>query len=89
MTRKPFVFVAEMLGRPTMLSFPGAIRRERKPLTPEDMERAVKVDQLLHPNGRCTCAGEGTCSLCNRVCQKCMGDAINGCSECNGTGLKL
>jgi len=27
----------------------------------------AKMDDALHPTGRCTCAGEGTCRWCNRA----------------------
>lgn len=34
---------------------------------------------LLHPTGRCTCAGEGTCDWCSRVC----------CAGCGKEGVDL
>lgn len=39
-------------------------RRTPRVLTSEDRERMERLDQLLHPNGRCTCYGEGRCDLC-------------------------
>lgn len=29
-------------------------------------QRDVSLDEMLHPNGRCTCAGEGKCEWCLR-----------------------
>ncbi|HEY0881980.1 MAG TPA: hypothetical protein VGD87_10645 [Archangium sp.] len=45
-----------------------------KPLiTPEQIEAAHKA---LHPNGACTCGGEGKCEWCKTICSHCGGDGL-------------
>jgi hypothetical protein len=35
-------------------------------------EALLPADAVLHPNGRCTCAGEGTCETwCRKPCPTC------------------
>jgi len=36
-------------------------KKDRPKITPEERAR---IDAILHPNGRCTCAGEGRCDWC-------------------------
>ena len=46
---------------------------------------------LLHPTGRCTCAGERRCEWCKRICRECDGDGrdfpgTGPCRRCMGSG---
>jgi hypothetical protein len=41
------------------------------------------TNAALHPYGRCTCSGEGTCEWCQRLCPECLGA---GCPKCRQTG---
>lgn len=40
----------------------------------------------------CTCAGEGTCAWCKRICPSCGGDGFDSrrdpCASCRGTGWR-
>ncbi|WP_304504107.1 hypothetical protein [Corallococcus sp. EGB] len=40
-------------------------------LTPTGRLVASEVDAMLHPSGRCTCAGEGQCEWCRARCDAC------------------
>ena len=55
----------------TAAHFADMIREEwrppRKPLSPE---QRVLIDGVLHPTGRCTCCGEGTCAWCLDVTKR-------------------
>jgi endonuclease III len=44
-----------------------------------------EIDDPLHPFGRCTCAGEGKCEWCQRLCPECAG---GGCDVCKFDGWK-
>lgn len=45
----------------------------------EDRERMR--ESVLHPSGRCTCAGDGTCEWCQSHCVEC-GFALDGDGHC-------
>lgn len=57
---------------------------QRCPPVEEARERTRKAaelfDQILHPNGRCECAGEGLCDWCSKECEMC------GTQRCTGFG---
>jgi hypothetical protein len=39
-----------------------------------DIGQALAADDALHPNGRCTCHGDGRCEWCKGICTTCGGD---------------
>ncbi len=43
---------------------------------PEVEPLRVPDPDLLHPNGRCTCADEGQCDWCVRPCPSCQAPAV-------------
>jgi polyhydroxyalkanoate synthesis regulator phasin len=46
-------------------------------------EDGAGVD-VLHPGGRCTCAGEGTCAWCSRTrCIGCGAEGVDLCQACD------
>lgn len=63
------------------------------PMTREKALQMIETDRVLHPYGRCTCAGEGTCEWHRGRCESCWGSGeIRGCSipcpDCDGSGRK-
>lgn len=78
--------------------------RERFEIVPLNLGEAVTPDldrevlgEALHPNGRCTCAGEGKCEWCKGLCPTCGGSGDcppgqeiagvrNVCPTCSGSG---
>ena len=64
------------------------IGRDRCLSCARPFKREVKLDPL-HPTGRCTCHGEGTCEWCVLICPACGGDPRpNGCASCNDSGWR-
>lgn len=58
--------------------------------TPEELAESKRISDLLHPVGRCTCCGEGSCKFCQLICQLCFGEGSSPeeptCSGCKGNG---
>jgi hypothetical protein len=48
----------------------------------EQLAESKRVSDLLHPDGRCTCAGEGTCEWCRTHCLGCGVRIVAGAEEC-------
>jgi len=64
-----------VLGRPVKVSDGDVSKRDLEGIV-NDLERRHEHDSAvreatLHPTGRCTCAGEGTCEWCKTHCADC------------------
>jgi hypothetical protein len=55
------------------------------PPTAEQKGQLLDADRAMHPYGRCTCAGEGTCAWHRGICSSCEGE---GCLACCQSGRK-
>jgi len=69
-----------VLGRKPTVDDPGRLQRKHLRSALEQLESHYKRteasrDMLLHPSGRCTCAGEGTCEWCKTHCVHCGAEA--------------
>jgi len=65
-----------VLGRKPTVDDVGRLQRKHLRTALRDLERRYKerrevTEAVLHPDGRCTCAGEGTCSWCQTHCVHC------------------
>ncbi|MBN9687102.1 hypothetical protein [Corallococcus sp. NCRR] len=59
-------------GRPTLPQrIDASLAKLGHELTPTGRLVASEVDAMLHPSGRCTCAGEGQCEWCRARCDAC------------------
>jgi len=73
-----------VLGRPVKISDGDVSQKDLlgivNDLTRRSEEARRIADQALHPTGRCTCAGEGTCEWCQTHCVHC-GSALQDVRE--------
>ncbi|MBZ4371498.1 hypothetical protein [Corallococcus sp. AS-1-6] len=64
-------------GRPTLPQrIDSSLAKLGHELTPMGRLMASEVDAMLHPSGRCTCAGEGQCEWCRARCDACGGPSV-------------
>jgi hypothetical protein len=79
-----------VLGRKPVVDEPGRLQRKHlrsalKGLEKRYKDRQEMTDATLHPSGRCTCAGEGSCEWCKTHCIECGmerdGDGL--CPHCD------
>ncbi|MFP2897828.1 hypothetical protein [Corallococcus sp. 4LFB] len=64
-------------GRPTLPErIDASLAKVGHELTPTGRLVASEVDAMLHPSGRCTCAGEGLCEWCRARCDVCGGPGV-------------
>ena len=69
-----------VLGRKPVVDEPGRLQRKHLRSALKGLEKCYKdrqemTDATLHPSGRCTCAGEGSCEWCKTHCVHCGAEA--------------
>ena len=69
-----------VLGRKPIVDEPGRLQRKHlrsalKGLEKRYKDRQEMTDATLHPSGRCTCGGEGSCEWCKTHCVHCGAEA--------------
>ncbi|NOK32375.1 hypothetical protein HMI49_04060 [Corallococcus exercitus] len=57
--------------RPTVLPLSERLQHSLAKVGHKPTELATSAADALHPSGRCTCAGEGTCAWCRARCNAC------------------